>query len=227
MRREDRVSASLKVWRADPDEGEDIAVEFRLTYEGALLAASNSNKKRPRHKHEIRQVFHRQLRRLWDGHPFLKQAVVTDPQYGRGALPHKLLREELADQYARCGYNFVPLVTPDLAVSCRVDILCLRPGPVGEIIQKTGDLDNRLKTLFDALRVPENVAELGGYTEPRDDERPFFCLLSDDSLINHVSVETDLLLAPTSEDATDNDVRLIIRVELRPLIVGWNNINFG
>ena len=201
-------------------------MEFRLTYEGPLYAASNSGSRRAKHKHEIRKAFHRQLRALWQGHPFLKQAIVVDPQYGARVAGRKLLREELADKYARCGYSFVPLVTPDLSISCRLDILCLRPGRPGEIIQ-SGDLDNRIKTLFDALRIPENRDELAGYTEPQEDENPFFCLLSDDRLIGHVSLETDFLLAPTSPDADANDVRLIIRVELRPEVIGWHNINFG
>jgi hypothetical protein len=57
-------------------------VEFRLTYEGPLYAASNSGPRRPRHKHEIRRVFHKQLRTFWGGHPFLKNAIVVDPVLG-------------------------------------------------------------------------------------------------------------------------------------------------
>jgi hypothetical protein len=202
-------------------------MEFRLTYEGPLYAASNSGSKRAKHKHEIRRVFHKQLQKFWADHPFLRQAIVVDPQYGaRDPTTRKLLKDELADKYERCGYSFVPLVTPDLSVSCRVDILCLRPERPGQILQ-SGDLDNRIKTLFDSLRLPENKEELGGYTVLQEDEKPFFCLLSDDRLINHVSLETDLLLSPTSDDADRNDVRLIIRVELRPEVIGWHNINFG
>jgi hypothetical protein len=192
-------------------------MEFRLTYEGALYAASNSGAKRPKHKHEIRRVFHKQLKSFWGGHPFLREAIVTDPQYGnRDPTKRKLLKDELADKYERCGYNFVPLVTPDLTVSCRLDILCLRPEGPGQIL-RSGDLDNRIKTLFDSLRIPENKEELGGYVVPQEDEKPFFCLLSDDRLINHVSLETDLLLSPTSIEADSNDVRLIIRVGLQLL----------
>lgn len=96
----------------------------------------------------------------------------------------------------------------------------------GEIMS-SGDIDNRLKTLFDAMRLPDTKEELGGNDAPLEDEKPFFCLLSDDKLISRVSVETDTLLQPTSPDAGDNDARLVISVKLRPVDVGWDNISFG
>jgi hypothetical protein len=48
--------------------------------------------------------------------------------------------------------------------------------------------------------MPENKRELGGHDKPSEDEKPFYCLLSNDKLISHTSVETDTLLQPTSED---------------------------
>jgi len=53
---------------------------------------------------------------------------------------------------------------------------------------------NRLKTLFDAMRIPEAGERYADRT-PSEDEKPFFfCLLEDDKLLNKVSVETDDLL---------------------------------
>ena|ERR1700720_2532445 len=55
--------------KRDPDcETEIDTMEFRLTYEGLLLGASGNNK-RAKHKHEIRKVFHKQLRRIFEIHP--------------------------------------------------------------------------------------------------------------------------------------------------------------
>jgi hypothetical protein len=76
------------------------------------------------------------------------------------------MRDFLAGQFARNGYNFVPLVTERLLLLCRLDVLFLRPDPPGSLI-KSGDIDNRLKTLFDALRMPENASELGRCEPPR------------------------------------------------------------
>jgi hypothetical protein len=57
------------------------------------------------------------------------------------------------------------------------------------------NIDNRLKVLFDALRMPENTGELP-HTPPQSGEDPFFCLLQDDKYINEVTVTTDRLLLP-------------------------------
>lgn len=130
----------------------------------------------------------------------------------------KKRRDALPERFQCGGYRFVPLVTEDLALICAIEILFLRPDPPGSLIQ-SGDIDNRLKTLFDALRMPgPDAAELGG-NNPREDESPFYCLLQDDRLISRVSVETDVLLQPTSPENADNpnDARLLITVKLKPV----------
>jgi hypothetical protein len=215
---------TITVLRSDPDLPEAIAMEFRLTYEGELLAASKGNTRAP-HKHEIRKKFHRQLLRLWQTHPYLKDAFQSHPFTGR-VQPEKRLFIHLAEQYFRLGYAFVPLVTPELCLICRVNILFLRPSMPGELMQ-SGDLDNRLKTIFDALRMPDNKDELGGHNTPGPDENPFCVLMTDDKLISHVSIETDTLLEPTGPNANANDARLVIAVHLHPYNQGWHNINFG
>ena len=90
-----------------------------------------------------------------------------------------------------------------------------------------GDLDNRLKTLFDALRIPvpnERYSE----RNVADDEKPyFFCLLEDDRLITKVSVETDQLLELVRPDANAEDVLLVITVRLRPYELHLGNMQFG
>lgn len=210
-------------WDSDLDP-EESTMEFRLTYGGPLMGASRGNT-RAEHKHSIRKVFHRQLKRYWDFHPYLSTAHLSHRRLGQ-VQPKIKLVDHLAQQYERCGYNFVPLARHELTLVCAVQILFLRPAMPGEVI-RSGDLDNRLKTIFDALRVPANRSELGGYSAPEDDERPFYCLLDDDKTISHASIETDTLLEPTSPDADDNDARLVISVRLRPFDVGWDNISFG
>jgi hypothetical protein len=52
--------------RSDPDyPAEDATMRFHLTYEG-LLYGSSTKSPRAKHKQEIRKVFHRQLKRLWE-----------------------------------------------------------------------------------------------------------------------------------------------------------------
>jgi hypothetical protein len=63
---------------------------------------------------------------------------------------------------------------------------------------------------------------------PAPDEVPFFCLLEDDKLITKVSVETDQLLEDVSPGATrETDVRLLIRVSIRPYDTTFWNLHFG
>jgi len=180
-------------------------------------------------KHDIRTKLHPQLKRLWEITPFLK----TGKRSGPSALiteesedPIDLRLGALAAKYGRDGWGFVPLVTEQLNLICGLDILVLRPQTPGDVIS-AGDLDNRLKTLFDALRIPLPNER---YSEriPQPDEKPyFFCLLEDDKLITKVSVETDQLLEFVSPDRNDDDVRLIIAVRLRPYEMHLGNMQFG
>src|SRR5205807_5039259 len=125
----------------------------------------------------------------------------------------------------RCGYKFIPLVTEDLCLRCSIDILFLRPEePI--LLMKGGDLDARIKTVFDALRIPSNLQEAGGIG-PQEDEEPFFCLLEDDKLISEIRVVTDqLLVLPKEREMNQNDVFLVIHVKLVPIKTSAENYAF-
>jgi hypothetical protein len=179
------------------------SMEFHLIYQGKLPAASQTST-RAREKHDMRKVFHKQLAVLWKTQPFLIQ-------FARG-MPQDPKPFPLADRYARCGYRFMPLVSEWFMVACALDILFLRRDGPGSLIKSGGDIDNRLKVLFDALRMPQVCNEVCG-DAPAPDEDPFFCLLEDDKLINKVQVETNWLLTPPAPKDHINDVHLIIRVK--------------
>jgi hypothetical protein len=122
-------------------------------------------------------------------------------------------RQWIADKWERCGRGYIPLVTEEMCLRCSLDILFLRPEEPGMII-RAGDLDNRMKTLFDALRIPSNLAEAGGENS-KDGEEPIYCLLEDDRLISEVHITTDhLLMLPHSKEFHANDVFLVIDVKL-------------
>jgi hypothetical protein len=93
-----------------------------------------------------------------------------------------------------------------------LDILFLRRDGPGSLIKSGGDIDNRLKVLFDGLRMPQGSEELCG-DSPCQDEDPFYCLLEDDKLISKVQVETNWLLTPQGQGERIHDVHLIIRVK--------------
>jgi hypothetical protein len=195
-------------------------VEFKLIYQGQLRAATAGNS-RMKEKHAIRKELHKQLKELWSIHPTLSKMAAAN--VGNPASPtgvYQKLIEATADKYARCGYRFVPLVTENLSLSAAIDIIFLRRDPPGRIVSSGGDIDNRLKTLFDAFRMPNNCDELPKGV-PDADENPFFVLLEDDSQITKVSVTTERLLLPLAPGADPNDVHLVINVKVNVVEVSY------
>src|SRR5437016_6101310 len=207
------MGARARIVLGDPaDTLEDSAMEFRLTYEGRLASGASASAK---HKQDIRRALHPQLRRLWQTHPFLTEAYKRPWSPGiYDANPGGYLTriDQLANFFRRGEYQFVPLVVEEIKVLCHLDILFLRPGKPGETLN-AGDIDNRIKTLVDALKVPSGLPE-----KPGQDEIPFFVLLEDDRLVTRLSVETDTLLEPTGPEAGQQDARLIITVRLQPYL---------
>jgi hypothetical protein len=223
----------------DPDEA---SMEFRLTFEGRLRATNTGARAntpaRKDYKHALRQMFHRQLKRLWSDTPFLASGGPTGPgaliwDGGPSVTGHSAAAVAAKNQHYNFGTGFVPLVTSELRLLCGLDILFLRRQPPGDLFgeAKRGDVDNRLKTLLDVLSVPD---ENQGYENrtASDDEKPFYCLLQNDRLITKVAIETDLLLdeVPWTVDAEtdrENDARLVITVRLRPYELQLGNLQFG
>lgn len=208
----------------DPIEGENL-VEFRLLYQGELLPCSNTHR-RAAEKHQIRRNFHPQLRRLWSvKHGLLQLAK----QEGSRSIAEKN-QTPISDQHrfdegiaaigrnwARAGFNFVPLVTEKFLLRCSIDALFLRPEGKSYVYEQ-GDIDGQIKTLFDALRIPKDASEAGG-NRPTDDENPFFCLLENDNLISEVHVTADqLLLLPNERETKANDAFVIIHVRINHTI---------
>jgi hypothetical protein len=64
-------------------------------------------------------------------------------------------------------------VCSQLRLVARLSIVMLRPEPPGSIITAGGDIDNRLKTLFDALRMPKVISEIPNGDAPQIGETPF------------------------------------------------------
>ena len=93
-------------------------------------------------------------------------------------------------------YMFVPLIAAEMNVIAELSVTLLRPQPPGGLIAHGGDIDNRLKTLFDSLTMPRHANALPRGSTPSVDQTPFFCLLEDDNLVVSVNVRTEQLLEP-------------------------------
>lgn len=179
-------------------------MEFTLTYKGSLKATGT-----PKHKQEIRRLLHVQLKELWS-HPPL-----YDKRRG-GDVPIIRMVEQ---------FKFAPLIDNKLYLIAEIKLILLRPRFPGGIITQGGDIDNHLKTLFDAFRRPKDRTELPKGDTPNTDEKPFFCLLEDDNLITKISVETDTLLEPCNKNTSY--VELLIQVRIKAVKSTYNNMGIG
>ena len=182
-------------------------MRFTLTYRGPLPANGDV-----RSKHAVRRHLHPQLKHLFT-YPPLSHRVNT-------MLDEvQTLRPSIIERLG--PFRFAPLVSSKYDLVAAIELLFLRPEPPGRLITQGGDIDNRLKTLFDALRMPRVEAEIPNGDLPRSDEDPFFCLLQDDALITEIDVKTDVLLEPTALPA---DVHLVLRVRTECVNATFNNM---
>ena len=142
----------------------------------------------------------------------LRVDVLSPPADRPGAL-----RRELSQ------FVFLPLVGQAVGLVAELDILFLRPQAPGYLVQHGGDIDNRIKTLLDALRIPLAADELPLGDAPRPDEEPFCALLEDDALITRLAITTDQLLLP----AQPGEVLLVIHVTTKAVRAQWNNVDLS
>ena len=184
-------------------------MHFTLTFRGSLPANGD-----PAAKQLIRRQLHAQLKHLWSLPPLNKHTntLLSEEQTIRPCI------------ISRVGtFRFAPLVSTKLYLIAKLQLFLLRPEPPGRLITQGGDIDNRLKTLFDALRMPRVLAEIPANDKPRNDEDPFFCLLEDDALITEVDVKTEVLLDPS---AGASEAQLLIRVETAAIESPWLDLRF-
>jgi hypothetical protein len=212
-------------------------MKFQLIFEGDLKASGNHNK-HLEEKWAIRKKIEPQLSELWKTHPALSGIGLhaQPPRISPHASGTELLRVLNTPHTIRVGSRFevesklqtpiivgnkqfLPLVRKNLDLACKLDITFLRKGTPGSLILPGGDLDNRMKTLFDALSVP-NEQDLRG----NPDHEPFLCLLEDDSLIISQQVETGRLLA--TANPSPSAAHLLIRVSVDVMRIGDSNLGF-
>jgi hypothetical protein len=215
-------------------------MKFTLIYDGDLPASAN--KPKPMAASRIRNEFHHQLADLWDNHVVFRELARTArtvPNPGAGYLvgpeaiwsPVKLpdyndpIPPLLQGQTDFCAPiqvpnvgNFVPLVRHSLYLACAVDVLFLRHEEPYNLMRQGGDLDGRIKTLFDALKMPDPKNEYVG-DDPTAD--PLYVVLEDDALISDISIKSGRLLGNRTKYR--HAVRLTIDVTIKVLRVFSQN----
>jgi hypothetical protein len=165
-------------------------VKFRLLYEGEIAPW---RKAKIEDIHDIRTKLDPQLRALWRFPP-LSIAAPQLLQYKDKTDPRSIGLAE-----TRGNLAFIPIVSKKVDLQCALDITFLRQQAPGQLIGEGGDIDNRLKTLLDALSVPPLSQQDWFQKLEFDPNDAIHCLLQDDSLVTRLGVETDRLLRPTSK----------------------------
>jgi len=182
-------------------------MEFTLYYKGSLK--SNGNREE---KHKIRRFFHKQLKKLWTKEPWkeFSDSLRID---SKNTIIKKV-----------SPFQFAPLVCKDFYFIAELKINLLRPEPTGSIVMNMGDIDNRLKTLLDSLKSPTEPGELPDNASPSKEEKPFFCLLEDDSLITAINIRTSQILIP---NFPEKEVIILIDVEVKKIRTLMGGMEFS
>jgi hypothetical protein len=191
-------------------------VNFRLTYHGPLKAASQSDTRRV-DKHAIRAAFSEQLKQFFAARndAFLDEEVKS---IGVHNIDDVLIN--------RGPFVCLALVREKLNLVCDLDVLFLRRENPGSLIGSGGDLDNRIKVLFDALRIPQDENEVRGITLAPNEDKLLLCLTEDDKLITGFRVTTDRLLEPPRSLQEQNHIHLVINVEVRATKLTTENMAY-
>ena len=178
-------------------------MRFRLVYRGPLPSSGNSSKK-PDDVRRIRDQFHPQLEMLWKTHralrelrqsaripgPDMQTFMVADSPFLPEFDPSTPLPEgyvDLNSPIVENGKSYIPLVRKSLDLMCSLEVLFLRQEEPGSLVLQGGDLDGRIKTLFDALRVP-TVEVAAKYPQAQD---VTYCLMENDTLVSAFEVDSD------------------------------------
>jgi hypothetical protein len=165
----------------------DDAVDILLEYND-YIPAKKDGEEQSGVKQTIRRVFADTLRRTWRDSPQLsgwqKQGFVGAK---RGPWAHEPDDQSVPFfMVPMFGFSLIPLISWHNGLGCDLEITL--KGDKRSALKRRGDIDNRLKVLFDALRMPLRHREVPGNMFGSGADQ-FFCLLEDDSLIRKFSVE--------------------------------------
>lgn len=175
-------------------------MRFTLTYQGPLPSKGNAPQKKA-----IRDYLSPQIERLWRREEFRLGESNLAP------TSVKTLR----------GRQYLPLVGTGSHLEADLSVLLLRRDDPASLFVSGGDLDNRMKTLFDALQTPQSAQECGEPPAFDGDARPpVYTVVEDDRLITGLSVRSERWLT----DGDADEVLVVLDVTLRVTKVTWKNL---
>jgi len=189
------------------------AVDFSLVYRGSLPACQPKDGKAAA-KQKIRLEFSNQLNKLWQEESVLRETI-GNQGFAPAILEDRRIKLEhphLGQKYAHArveafGYRILPLVTCFGGLVCHLTIEFLRRDEPGGVFN-AGDIDNRLKTLLDASRMPQSAEEVP--TVGAGEE--LYCLMEDDSLVTKVTIDTQRLRTQLASGEPPDYAELLVKV---------------
>jgi hypothetical protein len=195
----------------------DTTVDIALKYDG-LIPSGQQRGGQSDLKQVIRKQFSKQLGKQWEketilrgfydaGLPLIGNFIKNQPCQGSDECP--FFRVPV------CGFHAIPLISWHNRLGVELDIVFW--GESRRVLQSGGDLDNRLKTLFDALRIPQGPNEVLG-TMCGNGSEEIFCLLEDDSLISKFCVEAREGFGSPLEYETVIKVRIVAQNNFHPTL---------
>jgi len=194
-------------------------MDLELDYDGFVPSHQGGHSE---HKQKLRMAFSEQLRRHWT-----QQSDYLWNWYSKGLPVARVNADGICDpdpvepffKVELFNYWMIPLASYRNNLSCRVDVKILRRKQRSRLVQGRADLDNQLKLVQDALKMPKNQNEVPGNMYGHGDE--MFVLVEDDSLITRSSVEgvprLDYSGPSPSESDPEDPVKLRVSVSIRAL----------
>lgn len=187
-------------------------MKFKLIYFGNIFV---NPKKRAQHISDIRMQFHPQLKKLVEHSPWNNLTKYMLPDASKAPLTTRHVG----------GIDWNPIISPNLKMIAELDILMMHPEIVGVA---RSDIDNRVKTLMDGLRCPQNEHEIGQNTPTNIG--PIYTLLDDDHLVTKLTVNTSHLLShdmfPCGETPSPDSIFMLIDVNVRLTEGNLENLPF-
>jgi len=170
-------------------------MDFTLYYKGKLK--SNGDKKE---KHRIRKYLSIQIEKLWDQEPLISFKQFLESEF---------------DAFSRQinGISFSSIINNEFHYVADIDIVLLHKDPIYKMIKNGGDIDNRIKTLLDSLKMPSR-SEFPDNSIRSNETNRIFCLLHDDSLVSSLKITSKQFLG---SDISNNEVILLIDVHARKI----------
>lgn len=186
-----------------------------LFYRGELKSAQAKSTAR-KAIGPIRAQFHEQLKHFPDAN--INMGGLLVPELASMPNEPRVVRRYMSSQekapMSVGMQSFMPLFIscpmgnfPSLAI----DVTMLTPATPHRIYSQEGDIDNRIKLLLDALRVPTE-SELNAETWPITDGETCWTLMEDDGFVRDLSVKQERIVG----DPSSKDVLAIIRSRVIP-----------